>query len=82
TLLDNEERQFLQRKCSLLESWPATLCVEESFFLMDALIFLHNGSGSRGGEDWGSTQHLLLLDEFYRMVVRLGGKRILWIMVP
>ncbi len=35
-----------------------------------------------GGEDCGSTQHILLLDEFYRTAVRLAGKRILWNMVP
>ncbi|MDI4702951.1 hypothetical protein MJI37_35655, partial [Salmonella enterica subsp. enterica serovar Cerro] len=29
-----------------------------------------------------STQHILLLDEFYRTAVRLAGKRILWSMVP
>ncbi|MEA8500702.1 hypothetical protein ONN26_24645, partial [Salmonella enterica subsp. enterica serovar Muenster] len=34
------------------------------------------------GEDCGSTQHILLLDEFYRTAVRLAGKRILWSMVP
>ncbi|MFP1528884.1 hypothetical protein ACLB1R_27335 [Escherichia coli] len=34
-----------------------------------------------GGEDCGSTQHILLLDEFYRTAVRLAGKRILWNMV-
>lgn len=34
------------------------------------------------GEDCGSTQHILLLDEFYRTAVRLAGKRILWNMVP
>jgi len=41
-----------------------------------------NESGSLGGEDCGSTQHILLLDEFYRTAVRLAGKRILWSMVP
>ncbi|WP_163521230.1 hypothetical protein, partial [Klebsiella michiganensis] len=32
--------------------------------------------------DCGSTQHILLLDEFYRTAVRLAGMRILWILVP
>ena len=80
--LDNEERQLLQRKCSLLESWAASLGVEVSFFLIDENRFRHNESGSLGGEDCGSTQHILLLDEFYRTAVRLAGKRILWSMVP
>ncbi|MBZ4241775.1 hypothetical protein LAN32_25420, partial [Mycobacterium tuberculosis] len=76
--LDSEERQLLQRKCSLLESWAASLGVEVSFFLIDENRFRHNESGSLGGEDCGSTQHILLLDEFYRTAVRLAGKRILW----
>ncbi len=80
--LDSEERQLLQRKCSLLENWAASLGVEVSFFLIDENRFRHNESGSLGGEDCGSTQHILLLDEFYRTAVRLAGKRILWNMVP
>lgn len=56
--------------------------VEVSFFLIDENRFRHNESGSLGGEDCGSTQHILLLDEFYRTAVRMAGKRILWNMVP
>lgn len=80
--LDSEERQLLQRKCSLLESWAASLGVEVSFFLIDENRFRHNVKRQPGGEDCGSTQHILLLDEFYRTAVRLAGKRILWNMVP
>ena len=80
--LDNEERTRLQQKCSLLEKWAASMGVEVSFFLIDENRFRHNESGSLGGEDCGSTLHILLLDEFYRTAVRLAGKRILWNMVP
>ncbi|MBQ0955551.1 class I adenylate cyclase [Serratia symbiotica] len=80
--LDNEERHLLQQKCSLLEKWAASLGVEVSFFLIDENRFRHNESGSLGSENCGSTQHILLLDEFYRTAVRLAGKRILWNMVP
>ncbi|MFZ1871778.1 MAG: class I adenylate cyclase [Chania sp.] len=80
--LDNEERNRLQQKCSLLEKWAASMGVEVSFFLIDENRFRNNESGSLGGEDCGSTQHILLLDEFYRSAVRLAGKRILWNMVP
>jgi len=80
--LDNEERSRLQEKCSLLEKWSASMGVEVSFFLIDENRFRHNESGSLGGENCGSTQHILLLDEFYRTAVRLAGKRILWNMVP
>ncbi|MCX2581622.1 hypothetical protein OQ641_27565, partial [Klebsiella pneumoniae] len=66
----------------LLVSWAASLGVEHSFFLIDESPFRQNESGSLGGEDCGSTHHILLLDEFYRTAVRFGGKRILWNMVP
>ncbi|HBP96837.1 MAG TPA: hypothetical protein DD679_14880, partial [Pantoea agglomerans] len=56
--------------------------VEVSFFLIDENRFRHNESGSLGGEDCGSTQHILLLDEFYRTAVRMAVKPILWNMVP
>ena len=80
--LDNEERLCLQKKCTQLQKWCASMGVEVSFFLIDENRFRHNESGSLGGEDCGSTQHILLLDEFYRTAVRMAGKRILWNMVP
>ncbi|MEH0834461.1 class I adenylate cyclase [Pectobacterium cacticida] len=80
--LDSEERRCLQKKCTLLEQWAAAQGVDVSFFLMDESRFRHNESGSLGGEDCGTTQHILLLDEFYRTAVRMAGKRILWNMVP
>ncbi|WP_113632683.1 class I adenylate cyclase [Pectobacterium peruviense] len=80
--LDSEERQLLQKKCTLLEQWAASQGAEVSFFLMDESRFRHNESGSLGGEDCGTMQHILLLDEFYRTAVRMAGKRILWNMVP
>ncbi|MCT8342787.1 class I adenylate cyclase [Photorhabdus kleinii] len=80
--LDNDERLLLQRKCTLIEQWAAALSIEVNFFLIDENRFRHNASGSLGGEDCGSTQHILLLDEFYRTAVRMAGKRLLWEMVP
>ncbi|WMQ74210.1 MAG: Adenylate cyclase [Sodalis sp.] len=80
--LDNEERAQLQRKCHLLERWATRQGVDVNFFLIDENRFRHNESGNLGDEDCGSTQHILLLDEFYRTAVRMSGKRILWNMVP
>lgn len=80
--LDHEERAQLQRKCHRLEQWANRRGVDVNFFLIDENRFRHNESGSLGDEDCGSTQHILLLDEFYRTAVRMGGKRILWNMVP
>lgn len=80
--LDNEERAQLQRKCNLLEQWATRHGVDVNFFLINEERFRHNESSRLGDEDCGSTQHILLLDEFYRTAVRMGGKRILWYMIP
>ncbi|WP_337242114.1 class I adenylate cyclase [Proteus faecis] len=80
--LDQDERALLQRKCQLIEQWAGELGIDVTFFLIDENRFRHHASGSLGGEDCGSTQHILLLDEFYRTAVRLAGKRLLWAMVP
>lgn len=80
--LDHRERLNLQKKCARLEQWAAEQGVEINFFLMDENRFRHNQSGSLDEEDCGSTQYMLLLDEFYRTAVRLAGKSILWNMVP
>ncbi|AFP84813.1 adenylate cyclase [secondary endosymbiont of Ctenarytaina eucalypti] len=80
--LDKAERAQLQRKCDLLEQWAIRQGVDVNLFLIDENRFRHKKSGSGGDEDCSATQHILLLDEFYRTAVRMGGKRILWNMVP
>lgn len=80
--LDLQERQALQRKCQRLQQWAALQGIEVSFFLVDENRFRHNQSGHLGKENCGTTQHILLLDEFYRSAVRLAGKPILWNIVP
>lgn len=80
--LDSDEKTLLEQKCTLIEQWAASLGTEVTFFLIDENRFRHNACGSLNGEDCGSTQHILLLDEFYRTAVCLAGKRLLWAMVP
>ncbi|WP_334471553.1 class I adenylate cyclase [Arsenophonus sp. PmNCSU2021_1] len=80
--LDQEERQLLQKKCILIEQWASSLGIDVTFFLIDENRFRHHTSGSLSDEDCGTTQHILLLDEFYRTAVRMAGKRLLWMMVP
>ncbi|WP_407313490.1 class I adenylate cyclase [Pseudomonas sp. nanlin1] len=73
----------LRRKCQLLEAWAETQGAEAHFFLIDLERF---ASGERdaklSAEDCGSTQHYLLLDEFYRTAIWLGGRTPLWWLVP
>ncbi|PHM36342.1 class I adenylate cyclase [Xenorhabdus innexi] len=80
--LDNSEKNLLEQKCNLIQQWAASLGIEVTFFLIDENRFRHNTGGSLNGEDCGSTQYILLLDEFYRTAVCMAGKRLLWAMVP
>lgn len=80
--LDQAECDSLQQKCLLLQKWCATMHVDVSFFLISEDRFRLNKSGKLSQEDCGSTQHILLLEEFYRTAVKLAGKRILWNLVP
>ncbi|SHO55527.1 class I adenylate cyclase [Vibrio quintilis] len=77
-----ELREKLAKKCLLLTDWAKTQGVEANFFIMDEQRFRHQHSEEMTGENCGSSQHLLLLDEFYRSAVRLAGKRLLWQIVP
>jgi adenylate cyclase class 1 len=76
-------RAELRRKASLLESWAASQGAELHVFLIDPPRF---ASGQRdaelGGEDCGSSQHYLLLDEFYRTALWLAGRTPTWWLVP
>ncbi|WPC05359.1 class I adenylate cyclase [Pseudomonas benzenivorans] len=73
----------LARKCELLEAWAATQGAETHFFLVDPARF---SSGEREAkltsDDCGTTQHYLLLDEFYRSAIWLAGRTPLWWLVP
>ncbi len=77
-----EQRERLSNKCLLITDWAKSQGVEANFFIMDEQRFRHNHSDKMTGENCGSSQHLLLLDEFYRSAVRLAGKRLLWQIVP
>ncbi len=80
--MKNDERSHLNNKCSLITEWAKKQGVEVNFFLMDEERFRNNHSDELSGDNCGSSQHLLLLDEFYRSAVRLAGQRILWQIVP
>lgn len=80
--MSNDEREHLTRKSLLITEWAKSQGVEANFFLMDELRFKHNRSEAMTGDNCGSSQHLLLLDEFYRSAVRLAGCRLIWQLVP
>ncbi|KEY91365.1 adenylate cyclase [Candidatus Photodesmus blepharus] len=80
--MSNEQRNNLTNKCLLITDWAKKQEVEVNFFLMDEEYFRNDHSKEMAVSNSRSSQHLLLLDEFYRSAVRLAGKRLLWQIVP
>ena len=81
--LSEAELAELRKKCQLLERWAASQGAEAHFFLIDAQRFSVGERDSQlGSEDCGSTQHFLLLDEFYRTAIWLAGRTPIWWLVP
>lgn len=81
--LDEASLDLLRRKARAVENWAASLGADLHVFLVDPARF---SSGRRdaelSGEDCGSSQHYLLLDEFFRTAVWLGGRTPTWWLVP
>ncbi|MEG0246685.1 MAG: class I adenylate cyclase [Pseudomonas sp.] len=81
--LGDDQLGELRRKCQLLETWAASLGAEAHFFLIDPQGFTQGErDGQLGSDDCGTTQHYLLLDEFYRTAIWLAGRTPLWWLVP
>ncbi|MDH4584126.1 class I adenylate cyclase [Pseudomonas sp. BN415] len=81
--LDAAATAELQRKCSALEEWAASQGAEAHFFLIDPARFTQGDRETRlTSDDCGTTQHYLLLDEFYRTAIWLAGRTPLWWLVP
>ncbi len=83
TQLGADEIAELRKKCQLLEAWAATQGAEAHFFLIDPPRFVRGERDSElSSEDCGTSQHYLLLDEFYRTAIWLAGRTPLWWLVP
>lgn len=80
--LPAQELLLLTKKCRLIENWAADLNVELHIFLMHLGDFRSGKKHFVEGEDSGSAQHLLLLDEFYRSSVWLAGSLPRWWIIP
>ena len=77
-----EQQQRLQRKCQRIEQWAITQGVELHLFVMDLQQFRQGQHQDSDGENCGSSQFLLLLDEFYRSALWLAGRWPRWWLVP
>ncbi|WP_339501841.1 class I adenylate cyclase [Pseudomonas silesiensis] len=81
--LSEGELTELRKKCQLLETWAIGQGAEAHFFLIDPARFvLGERDHQLSSEDCGSTQHYLLLDEFYRTAIWLAGRTPIWWLVP
>ncbi|MBM3104921.1 class I adenylate cyclase [Pseudomonas sp. V1] len=81
--LDESELAELRKKCQLLESWAASQGAEAHLFLIEPQSFVNGARDSQlSSDDCGTTQHYLLLDEFYRTAIWLAGCTPLWWLVP
>jgi len=81
--LDAQGREELARKCQLLEAWAESQGAEAHFFLIDTERFAQGErDDALSSENCGSTQHYLLLDEFYRTAIWMAGRTPLWWLVP
>lgn len=80
--LDETQCSELARKARKIERYAANLDLEMHFFVFDAVSFQSGRTLNLSAESSGSSQHHLLLDEFYRSGVLLAGLKPLWWCVP
>ncbi len=74
--------QQLQKKLTAIEQWANDRYVKLHFFLMAPDYFKTENQRVIDSENCGSSQHFLLLDEFYRTALLLAGRYPLWWLVP
>ncbi|PTY38026.1 hypothetical protein BGP77_16355 [Saccharospirillum sp. MSK14-1] len=73
---------LLETKAEMISLWAEGFNLEVHFFLMNSQQFEAGDQRSLTGENCGSTQHFLLLDEFYRTGQLLAGAPPAWWFVP
>ncbi|WLI06549.1 class I adenylate cyclase [Pseudomonas sp. FP597] len=81
--LGENELAELRKKCQLLEAWALSMGAEAHFFLIEPTRFVLGERDTQlSSDDCGTTQHYLLLDEFYRTAIWLAGRTPIWWLVP
>ncbi|MFT7338469.1 MAG: adenylate cyclase class 1 [Marinobacter maritimus] len=73
----------LERKAAKLTEWASSFGIELHVFVFAAADWRQGRQRAEvSGENCGSAQHYLLLDEFYRTGIHLGGCYPLWWLIP
>lgn len=80
--LSNLELKELQQKNERISKWCLEFNLEVNFFLIHTDNFRQGKIDKLSSESSGTTQHLLLLEEFYRTSMLLAGRYPIWWLVP
>jgi adenylate cyclase class 1 len=80
--LSEEERLLLRQKTEAMSRWAESIGLEAHFFLMEDEKFRIGERETLSTEDCGSSQHYLLLDEFYRTGLLIAGRFPIWWLIP
>ncbi|MGK0441619.1 MAG: adenylate cyclase class 1 [Pseudohongiellaceae bacterium] len=80
--IDQEGLMQLRQKADKISAWALTVGVEAHCFLMNSEKFRQGERENLSGEDCGSSQHYLLLDEFYRTGLLIAGRIPIWWLCP
>ncbi len=80
--IQEDTLQLLKDKCQLLTEWAASLGLEANFFVLTPESIRDGHIETMSEESSGSAQHLLLIEEFYRSGLLLGGRIPAWWLVP
>ncbi len=80
--LSEEGIALLDQKVAEITLWADSIDLEITIFLVNSEEFLEGKSIPLSVESSGSSQHLLLLEEFYRTAILLAGLYPAWWIVP
>ncbi|MBL4828173.1 MAG: class I adenylate cyclase [Spongiibacteraceae bacterium] len=80
--LSTDEKHQLRQKTEGISRWALSNGLEAYFFLMEDEKFRLGERENLSSEDCGSAQHYLLLDEFYRTALLIGGRIPIWWLIP
>ena len=72
---------LLEEKVKKITQWAGTFGVDTTIFLMNHQNFRAGIGQALDKESSGSTQHCLLLDEFYRTAIFLAGQLPIWLFI-
>lgn len=79
--LDKESLRQLDKKCKKISEWSKRHELDLTFFLINNETFQEEKKHAFNHEGSGSTQHYLLLDEFYRTAIHWAGQLPAWMFV-